>query len=865
MSQFRKDRRRPCAIAWLLLVFLPIVEPTALAQTTAAKLGQLPWSTDSTGPVRFISAHGRRAAVFGYSQDGLEAWAYPFQLFTGYKVNFRPQGATTEIDGNAVLRRIEYRPDAITRIYAGPDFVVHETIFVPLDEPGAIIRYDIASARLVDIVVRFNPVLDLMWPGGIGGQETLWNSSASAYLISEPAHRFSGSIGSPDIVAHDETPNENRRLGREAGVAFTVRAGGDHASARVIITGGRERSATSIAAKLLLQEESLRKLSAAHYSELLDSVLQIETPDETVNRALAWSEIALDQAWVCNPDLGCGLVAGYGPSRKARRPQYDWFFAGDGMVDIPALLAAGEYTRARGELEFILKYQDQKSGMIWHELSQSAGWIDWNKYPYMFVHVELTFDFLSAAAEYFSTTGDLDFIKSHWPAIQSAYEYCRSLIDVQEGLPHIPTGREGSREQEPLSEELALSANWIAATRAYSVLSAATTGHADATGEAAAASRRGAELIRKKYWDEKQNFWITGYTRSGTALIDRQIGPVDILERGLFSDTQRDSILQQLASSDYETDWGTRGRAASSNSYQPNSYANGSVWAVSTASVASAFWSAHRPATAFPVWNALVPWSSLDSLGHMHETLAGDYYREETESVPEQTWSSARFFASAVTGLLGLEVDGASNRITFAPHLPANWNAITVRNVHVGASRINFKQKTSLDELQLEIHNDGVPVKMTFDPEIPLGAKLRGARWQDRKIPATLEAHTQDTHARMEIDVPYGDSLLTLGYIGGVEIWPENPHVEIGNRSTGIKITAMSLEGETYAVAFDYVPSAAASLNIRTPWVVRNVQGAGVEKAEKNLYRLKLNVASEDQSNKSYQHGAVKVTFGSEH
>ena len=37
------------------------------------------------------------------------------------------------------------------------------------------------------------------------------------------------------------------------------------------------------------------------------------------------------------------------------------------------LVATGEYERARAELEFILKYQDRKTGMIWHELSQSAG------------------------------------------------------------------------------------------------------------------------------------------------------------------------------------------------------------------------------------------------------------------------------------------------------------------------------------------------------------------------------------------------------------------------------------------------------------------------------------------------------------
>ena len=76
--------------------------------------------------------------------------------------------------------------------------------------------------------------------------------------------------------------------------------------------------------------------------------------------------------------------------------------------------------------------------MIWHELSQSAGQMDWAKYPYMFVHVDLTFDFLTTLGSYLSATGDRDFVNAHWPSIQSAYTYCRSLVDSQDALPHIP-------------------------------------------------------------------------------------------------------------------------------------------------------------------------------------------------------------------------------------------------------------------------------------------------------------------------------------------------------------------------------------------------------------------------------------------
>lgn len=839
---------------------IPTISPAQDKTATIADLSKLAWSTDSVGPTRFVSVHGRRAAIFGYSEDGLEVWAYPFQIVSSVKVSFRPLGTTTEIDDERILRRIIYSPEAVTRIYAGPDFIVKEKLFVPLGEPGAIIRYEVASARPLDIVIHFVPVLDLMWPGGIGGQATRWSSADSAYLLSEETHRFSARIGSPDIVSHDETPNADRHLGRDPGLSFTIRSSGDPNTARVIIASGSTQQDENEVATRLRQDSSLEKLAADHYSALLNSALQIETPDAQINRALAWSEVALEQAWVCNPDIGCGLVAGYGPSRTPRRPQYDWFFAGDGMVDLPALLASGQYEHARDELEFILKYQDKKTGMIWHELSQSAGWIDWSKYPYMFVHVELTFDFLSAVENYLSTTGDREFVKKHWPAIQSAYGYCRSLIDPKDGLPHIPAGKEGAREQERLTEELALSASWITTSQAFAHLAGAIDDKSAAS-QADAISRQAAKTIPARYWDEKQNFWITGRTLSGAPLADRQIGPVWTLAHGLFSDTQRDSVLQQLGSSDFRTDWGMRGRAASSSTYDPNSYANGSVWAVSTSAVANAFWSAHRPAIAFQVWNALVPWSSLDSLGHMHETLAGDYYHEELESVPEQTWSSATFFNAAVTGVLGLQVDALSHRITLSPHLPPTWNTITIQNVHIGSSEIDFNLVASAGEVRLDMENSGGPVKILFAPEIPLGAKLGRAQLQGRPIKAILEPHAQDTHARIEFDLPHGKAALTIEFTGGVAIQSETEPVMIGDPSRAIQITDVSLHGSVYTVNFNYRPSSVNTFAIRTPWRVKDVQGATCKPTLQDWYELTVSAPAQTNDKSSYRTGEVRVSF----
>jgi Glycogen debranching enzyme len=832
-----------------------------------ALLGALPsqaaeslaWEVASAQPSRFVAVHGRRSAVFGYSENGLEVWAYPLQLVDSLSVAFRPQQGTTAIDGRAILRRIQYSPESVTRIYVGHDFVVHERLFVPLDAPGAILSYEVDGVRPVDIVVRFTPVLNLMWPGGFGGQEAQWNAEASGYLLSEPQHRYTGLIASPDIVTHDETPNAARQIGETRGLAFTIRPGKARSAVVVLTAGVAGEDAAPIARQLLGNRAALESAAARHYDEMLARGVEIDTPDPEVDRALAWSQIALDQAWVCNPDLGCGQVAGYGPSRKARRPQYDWFFAGDGMVTTRALLAAGRYERAREELEFILKFQDRKTGMMWHELSQSAGAMDWRQYPYMFVHVELSHDFLAMMAEYYATTGDLQFVKKHWDALQNAYRYCQTLLDPKDGLPRIPSGKQGSNEQDPLSDELTLSAGWVAASEAYAALATAT-GRQSIARAALATSKRARQAIAERYWDERRTFWISGHTRSGAPVMDRDIRPMSVVQQSLFSAEQRNVVLDQIAGADFQTDWGTRSKAESDPTYDPNSYAGGSVWGLGTSGVASTYWSEHRPATAFAIWRALVPWSSLDSPGHLHEVLAGDFYHEEVESVPEQTWSSAAFLTASVQGLLGLRADGAARLLTFAPHLPSTWDKVGLRRVRIGDSRITIELTQAVGELTLRITNEGGPLKMSFDPELPLGASVPNARLGERALPATLVQHAQDTHAHIELDLPRGESVVRLAYSGGVAIVPSAPRPAVGERSRGMKIVGVSLKDRTYTIEIDHLASEPTRFELRTPWKIEAVQGAQLLATAPSSYRIEIG-ASADSEQRAHIRSKVLVTF----
>jgi len=67
--------------------------------------------------------------------------------------------------------------------------------------------------------------------------------------------------------------------------------------------------------------------------------------------------------------------------------------------------------------------------------------------------------------------------------------------------------------------------------------------------------------------DEQKHFWVSGYTRSGAPLIDRSIGPTRSMGMSLISRARQESVLDQFASADFQTDWGTRGRASSDSTY----------------------------------------------------------------------------------------------------------------------------------------------------------------------------------------------------------------------------------------------------------------------------------------------------------
>jgi glycogen debranching enzyme len=821
---------------------------------------QLSFDTTSVAPERFIAAHGSKAVVMGYASSGLELWAYPLQLLNGYEIGFRSAGESSEVTGVALLRRVTYDPEAVIRTYVGPDFIVRERLFVPLDEQAIYVTYTVECRHGIEIVIHFRPVLDLMWPASLGGQNTHWDSAASAYVLAEATRKYQALIGSAGVVAHDEILNSTQPGTPGRQVAFTVRAGGDaDRSATVIVARNNPGMSPKTRLEDLIAGEARFEAEAhAHYANLLARTLRIETPDPAVNQQLTWAQIALDQAWVCNEVLGCGLVAGYGPSRDGRRPQYDWFFAGDGLVAVNALVDTGDFDQARAELSFIAKYQDAHTGMIWHEISQSADPADWaTKYPYMFVHVDITFQYLIAVEHYVASSGDAQWVQKNWQGLEAAYRYCASLISKDDGLPRIPSTKEGGNEQDRMTDDLNLSTSWVSAAAAFAHLSRAT-GHAQLAQEAQQLSESAERSVAHRYWDDQRNSWIDGYDGLGRPVFRRSDDAVSLVR--VLDQRRSSSILDQIASSDFETDWGTRGVAASSPRFDPNSYASGSVSALATADIASAFWAEHRPSTALSIWSSLLPGGTLDSMGHMHEVLTGDFYHQQVESVPEQTWSSAGFLSSAVHGFLGLETEAQGNHLNFSPHLPSDWDRMSVSNIKLPNGIVALVLARVRGGLELQIENKGGPLELSFAPETPFAARLVGATLNGIPLPVHKEEHQEDTHAAVRFKVPSGKSDCFIRYEGGIGIGIKDPAPLLGESSRGIKLTSVAYDSKTLVLNADVRRDQNSQvITLRTGERPLGAHGAKLVMVAQDEYQLIVDqILTQDAT---YQHIEITVDF----
>jgi hypothetical protein len=185
-----------------------------------------------------------------------------------------------------------------------------------------------------------------------------------------------------------------------------------------------------------------------------------------------------------------------------------------------------------------------------------------------------------------------------------------------------------------------------------------------------------------------------------------------------------------------------------------------------------------------------------------------------------------------------------------------------LRRIRVGGSEVTLDMTQGAGEVALHMRNEGAPVRASFDPELPLGAKIQSAHIDQREIAATLLQHPQDNHAHVEFDLPRGEGVLRIGYTGGVAIVPAAPRPVIGEGSRSMKIVGVSLKDRVYTIELDHLAAQPARFELRTSWKIEEVRGATVAALAPSSYAIAIDAAP-GTDKRAYRRSRVIVTFAS--
>jgi glycogen debranching enzyme len=748
--------------------------------------------TGDARPHQYLGVQGRRAAWLGTETGAAELWVHPLKLAQDFRLDFRIPDYTDPVRGADVARTVITRPELTTIVYSHATFTVRQHILVPLDVPGVLVLLDVETFRPLEIVASFRTVFQYAWPGAFGGQYTVWSESDRAFLLSESLRRRSAFIGSPWAT---EASSHPAHALPDAPSVFTIPVDTSRARREFIpiaVAAGEAPRDTVRAwyRRLLTEARALYDAKRAHADSLVHGVARIDTPDDEFDRAVAWSIVNLDEQVVCNPDLGCGLVAGWGPSGMSTRPGFGWFFGGDAAITSLAMDAAGLWPQVAAGLRFLARYQ-REDGKITHEISQAAGRIPWfTDFPYTYYHLDTTPYWILAVWRYWRASGDDRLVAELWPAITRAYAWSVTRDTDGDGLIENGPGNLGAIEigalGADLHEDIYVAAVWLEALRAVQDLAAAQAADSLAR-DAAARFARGHETLNTRYWRERDGHHAFALLTNGGTNDNLTVWPATALTFGLLEPVRARRTLTKLATDSIAADWGARILSTGSPIYDPMGYNGGAVWPFVTGFAVLGQYRYRRPWSGFPLLDAVARMAFDWSRGRHPELLSGTFYRPLDTAVPQQFFATSMLAAGALSGMLGWEPDAPRNRARLAPQLPPHWPVVRVHGLRVGDATVTALVQRTPQSLALQLSAERGRPTIALELPVPPGAREVRATVDDAPEPIT-QADGPYPFVRLDVALEPRPRAVALTWEGGLDPVPPTPTLAPGQTSDGIRI-----------------------------------------------------------------------------
>ncbi len=802
MSVSGQESAGPLSVGEVRLERFPLGFDTAEDQ-------ELPYLS---GPARigeYVGVVGSRAAWLGLETGEGELWVHPLKVAREIRLAFKIPDYAEAIPGARVARTVETRPGLVTLTYSHGAFVVREHILAPRELPGILILLEVETEVDLEIRVELQPVLQYGWPGGLGGQYLFWSREHRAFVLSESIRTRNAVIGSS--WATEGSAHPAHRLADHPAV-FVIPV--DPARAReefipIAMAGGVSPRDEVLAVYRELMEGAAHLVQEVREwaRDLRDAHLRVSGGWPAAGPALEWAKVNLAEQRACNPDLGCGLVAGWGPSGTSLRPGFGWFFGGDAAINTLAMDVTGQWDAVAEALRFLARYQ-RADGKIPHEISQAAGRIPWfQDYPYTYYHADTTPYWMLALWHYWRASGDQELLRELWPAFEKAYGWCLSVETDGDGIIENTTGGLGAIEVgglgEGIHQDIYLAAVWIEALRG-TVEMAGFLGDLELASQARELLNLARTTLNEAYWRPQEGHHAFGILQGGGTNDNLTAWPGTALSFGLLDREEAEGTLRHLARDAISSNWGARLLSTESDLYDPLHYNNGMVWPFMTGFVSWAQYRYRRPWAGYPLLQALWRLNEDWALGRHPENLSGAFYQTVDATVPQQFFASSMLVTPFVRGLLGWDPDAPAGRALLAPQLPPDWEELNVENLRVGDGALTYRHRGGPGYADVELAIRGAPVALTYIQAIPLGARNVRVEGNPPEAPGQLREGLHDLQYQLTFPLSEERPIrLRFRWEGGLSVFtPPSPH-RPGDRSTGIRILDFLRDGEEWVLTLE--------------------------------------------------------------
>ncbi len=766
----------------------------------------------------FWDVAGERLLTMGTENGGIEeVWAHPFMAMRDYEVGIRFDYKDTIFWLSGERPEIVVNPAFFSRQYKFPRAYLSEMIINDPININGVIHYEYRGVYPAELIIRFKSNLRWMWPYSdrvTGSICHSWDSNLDAITIQDQSGDLNLMIGGTkkpvvhlagqyDGFTDTKKDSVNKGIPTEkiqvAGLLCYKLEMNDNLD--VIFSASSEGYSSTCTQFDKTIHNPVRVFDNAlqHSSDILSNSLLITTPDKDFNIGYRWALLAADRFFVNTPGMGKALVAGYSTTRHGwdgghkvnGRPGYGWYFGRDAEWSCFALLDYGDFGKVKSQLEFFNKYQDL-NGKIFHEASTS-GLLHYDA-------ADATPLYIVLAGKYFRHTNDTAFLRTSWPHVKRAINFCFSTDTDQDHLIENTNVGHGWVEGGELfgsHSTIYMAGSWGAALTEAAHMAGFMKDIEEESYRLDVKEQQ--KSINKDFWNASGQFFAYGKNKDGSFRTEQTILPtVPIYFR--MTDREKASLaLKNIAGNAFTTNWGVRILREDSPWFKPTGYHYGSVWPLFTGWASLAEYATGNPIQGFShIMNNLNVYKNW-GLGFVEEVLNGAEY-QPSGVCAHQCWSETMVLQPAIEGMLGLDINAQERKILLAPQLPPQWDSLHVEHIRIADQSVNFlySRKEGTNEYQFMLYQ-GNPVMIDFMPSYPAGTHFKTVTINGKEIPFTSFKSAQSITLMVSFDLGPAIKLI-VETDAGISVIPAIANPKPGDPAEGMRILATRLSGNLYHV-----------------------------------------------------------------